>query len=96
MSTQWAEENLKTIRTLMERARLYRRALAPIAIAVGVFGLAAAGLAEAMGWTGQANFAGYWLGVGAVAVLAALLLVRQSIRELLHLRSYEDVVMYFL
>ncbi len=71
MSAQWAEENLNTIRTLMERASVYRRALAPVAIAVGVLGMAAAGLAEGMGLTGQNNFAGYWLGVGVVTVLAA-------------------------
>ncbi|MDG1831772.1 MAG: hypothetical protein P8J63_00965, partial [Verrucomicrobiota bacterium] len=69
MSTQWAEENLNTIRTLMERASVYRRTLAPVAIAVGALGMAAAGLAERMGWTGQNNFAGYWLGVGVVTVL---------------------------
>jgi len=78
MSAQWAEENLNTIRTLMERASVYRRALAPVAIAVGVLGMAAAGLAEGMGLTGQNNFAGYWLGVGVVTVLAALLLVRRQ------------------
>jgi len=76
MSAEWAEENLNTIRTLMERASVYRRALAPVAIAVGVLGMAAAGLAEGMGWTRQNNFAGYWLGV--VTVLAALLLVRRQ------------------
>ena len=78
MSAQWAEENLNTIRTLMERASLYRRALAPVAIVVGVLGMAAAGLAEGMGWAGQINFAGYWLGVAAVAGVAALLLVRRQ------------------
>ncbi len=78
MSTQWAEENLNTIRTLMERASVYRRTLAPVAIAVGALGMAAAGLAERMGWTVQNNFAGYWLGVGVVTVLVALLLVRRQ------------------
>ena len=77
MSAQWAEENLNTIRTLMERASAYRRALAPVAITVGVLGIAAAGLAG-MGWTGQNNFAAYWLGMGVVAILAALLLVRRQ------------------
>ena len=82
MSVNWAEENLNTIRTLMERASVYRRTLAPVAIAVGLLGLAAAGLAEVMGWTGQGRFAGYWLGVGAVSLLAALLLVRrQAMRD---------------
>jgi hypothetical protein len=78
MSAKWAEENLSTIRTLMERASVYRRALAPVAIAVGMLGIAAAGLAEGMGWTGQNNFAGYWLGVGVVAGVTALLLVRRQ------------------
>ncbi len=78
MSAKWAEENLNTIRTLMERASVYRRALAPVAITVGVLGMAAAGLAEGMGWTGQGHFAGYWLGVAAVAGIAALLLIRRQ------------------
>ena len=78
MSVQWAKENLNTIRTLMERASVYRRALAPVAIAVGVLGMAAAGLAQGVGWTEQNIFAGYWLGVGVVTVLAALLLVRRQ------------------
>ena len=78
MSAQWAEENLNTIRTLMERASVYRRALAPVAIAVGVLGIAAAGLTEGLAWTGQNNFADYWMGLGVVAVLTALLLVRRQ------------------
>ena len=82
MSAQWAEENLNTIRTLMERVSVYRRALAPVAITVGLLGLAAAGLAVAMGWTGEGRFAGYWLAVAVVALLAVLLLVRrQAMRD---------------
>ena len=67
MSANWAEENLKTIRCLMERASVYRRALAPVAITVGFLGLAAAGLAQAIGWTGPDLFAAFW--VGALASL---------------------------
>lgn len=82
MSSQWAEENLNTIRTLMERVSVYRRALAPVAITVGLLGLAAAGLAVAMGWTGEGRFAGYWLAVALVALVAVLFLVRrQAIRD---------------
>jgi hypothetical protein len=77
MSSHWAEDNLTTIRTLMERASVYRRALAPVGITIGLLGLAAAGLAVAMGWTGEGRFAGYWLAVAVVALLAVLFLVRR-------------------
>ena len=39
MQTDWAGENLQVIRTLMERASLYRRALAPIMLTLGALGL---------------------------------------------------------
>ena len=42
MDTSWAAENLQTIRTLMERSALYRRALAPIMTYNGVVGCVAA------------------------------------------------------
>jgi hypothetical protein len=35
MDTNWAAEHLQTIRTLMERSALYRRALAPIMLCAG-------------------------------------------------------------
>jgi len=46
MDSKWAEENLQTIRTLMERSAVYRRALAPIMLCAGTVGIiaAAAGL----------------------------------------------------
>ncbi len=78
MRAQWAEENLNTIRTLMERASVYRRALGPIAIAVGLFGLVAAAVAEPLGWDQPVHFAEYWLAVGVMAVLLALVLVRRQ------------------
>jgi hypothetical protein len=62
----------------MERASVYRRALAPVAITVGVLGLAAAGLAQAVGWAGPSRFAVYWLGVAVLAMLSALLLIRRQ------------------
>ena len=43
MNPNWAEESLKTIRTLMERSALYRRALAPIMLFTGAIGVLAAG-----------------------------------------------------
>ena len=39
MNDDWAAEHLQTIRTLMERAALYRRALAPIATYAGAMGI---------------------------------------------------------
>ena len=62
MNDKWAEDNLKTIRCLMEQASVYRRAMAPLAIIVGIFGITAAGLAEAVDWVGPDYFAGYWIG----------------------------------
>ncbi|MDP6794597.1 MAG: hypothetical protein QF721_11090 [Verrucomicrobiota bacterium] len=78
MNANWAEENLKTIRSLMEQAQVYRRAMAPLAIQVGTVGVAAAGLAQAAGWVGPVYFAGYWLGVAVASALAALILVRRQ------------------
>ena len=78
MNANWAEENLKTIRSLMEQAQVYRRAMAPLAIQVGTLGVAAAGLAHTAGWVGPSYFAGYWLGVAVVSALAALILIRRQ------------------
>ena len=78
MNANWAEENLKTIRNLMEHAGLYRRALAPVAIIVGVLGLVAAAFAHAVGWTDPNHFAAYWMGVAVVSMLSALLLIRSQ------------------
>ena len=78
VNANWAEKNLKTIRNLMEHAALYRRALAPVAITVGVLGLAAAAFAQAVGWTEPNRFAAYWMGVAGVSMLSALLLIRRQ------------------
>ena len=82
MNDKWAEDNLKTIRCLMEQASVYRRAMAPLAIIIGIFGLIAAGLAEVFGWVGPDYFAGYWIGVAIFSISAALLLIRiQSLKS---------------
>ena len=62
----------------MEQASVYRRAMAPVAIVVGLIGLAATGLAQTVDWAGPGRFAGYWLGVAFVAAMVALLLIRQQ------------------
>ena len=78
VNANWAEENLKTIRSLMEQAQVYRRAMAPLAIQVGTMGVVAAGFEEATGWIGPSYFAAYWLGVAVVSALTALILVRRQ------------------
>jgi hypothetical protein len=81
MSANWAEENLNTIRTLMERASIYRRALAPISIVAGMLGIIAAGLAQVAGWTGKDYFAGYWMSVAAITGgLVLILMYRQALK----------------
>ena len=64
MSANWAEDNLQTIRTLMERASVYRRALAPVSMAAGGMGLITAVVAEGAGWTTESHFAFYLVGGG--------------------------------
>ena len=78
METKWAVENLQTIRTLMERSTVYRRALAPVMILAGTTGIIG-GLA---GWQLELEtntaFVLLWLGVATVALIGALLLVRRQ------------------
>ena len=44
MNPNLAEEHLQTIRLLMERSALYRRALAPIMLAAGILGIIVAAI----------------------------------------------------
>jgi hypothetical protein len=78
MQTDWASENLQVIRTLMERSAVYRRALAPVMGAIGLTGLAAAGLAVVAGINTGSAFAGYWMAMGALCLTEAFLLVRRE------------------
>jgi hypothetical protein len=81
MNSNLAEEHLQTIRLLMERSAIYRRALAPILLLAGLLGLAAAGIGLGFHLESTRSFAGLWLGTACVAVTSALLLVR---RQALH------------
>lgn len=76
METNWATENLQTIRTLMERSALYRRALAPIMTFCGVVGI----IAGIAGWqcqiTSDRGFVLFWNGVAVTVLSGSLLLVR--------------------
>jgi len=73
-----AADHLQTIRTLMERSALYRRALAPITTYAGTLGLAAAALGYALSLSRPALFVGYWFAAAALGLTGALLMVRRQ------------------
>jgi hypothetical protein len=82
METDWAAQNLQTIRTLMERTAVYRRALAPIMVWNGIVGVAG-GLA---GWKMEFNsarrFIVFWSIGALLAIVGSFLLVRrQAIKD---------------
>lgn len=78
MQPNWAEENLQVIRTLMERAGLYRRALAPVMLTVGLLGLGGGFVGEALRFESVPSFFGLWFTVALVAVGLALMIVRRQ------------------
>ncbi len=82
MENNWAAENLLTIRTLMERSAIYRRALAPVMTFTGLVGIVAAVVGAGFGITSVDKFAEYWMGVSLVAIAGDFLLVRrQALRD---------------
>ena len=78
METDWAVEQLQTIRTLMERSAVYRRALAPIMLFAGMLGTVAAAAGLWFHLESMQAFGGLWLGTAVVAVAGALLIARQQ------------------
>ena len=78
MNPNWAEENLLTIRTLMERSAVYRRALAPIMLMAGVVGLAGAATTFFLRVDDPKLFAGIWYALANVVLVVALLLTRRQ------------------
>jgi hypothetical protein len=82
MESHRAEEHLQVIRTLMERAAVYRRALAPTAFLLGGLGAVGAAAGVALGVDKPWQFALYWLVVCAVAQAVGLLQIRrQAMRD---------------
>lgn len=78
METNWATEHLQVIRTLMERAAVYRRALAPIMLFAGVAGVLAAVAGIALRLQSIRAFGGLWLGTAVVVVVGAFLIARRQ------------------
>jgi hypothetical protein len=82
MNANWAAENLQTIRTLMERSAVYRRALAPVSMVTGGIGLVAGGAGWMSGLSAPRAFILYWFAVACVALAGAFVVVRrQAIRD---------------
>jgi len=82
METNWATEHLQVIRTLMERAAVYRRALAPIMTFNGAIGTAAALAGWGFNLSSSRAFILFWASVAALAVAGSFLLVRrQALKE---------------
>ena len=79
MNPKWAEENLQTIRTLMERSAIYRRALAPIMIYVGTAGIIGGIICWKSGIVDSGlGFVVFWLLISLVALLGTSFLVRRQ------------------
>lgn len=83
MDSNWAAEHLQVIRTLMERAAVYRRALAPIMLSVGATGCVAGGIGFLTGIArGNRSFVILWMATAIVAIAISYLLVRrQALKE---------------
>jgi hypothetical protein len=82
MEPTQAAEQLQAIRTLMERAAVYRRALAPIMTYCGVVGLIGGALGDLLPLHESRGFIFYWVGVAVVALVGSFLLVRrQALRD---------------
>jgi len=78
METDLAAENLQTIRTLMERSAVYRRALAPIMLFAGVLGVIGSVVGSFLDLNSIRSFATMWLAVAAVTVGGAFLIARRQ------------------
>jgi hypothetical protein len=82
MNPNWAEENLQTIRTLMERSAIYRRALGPIMLFAGALGVIAANAGLFFDLNSPRAFGALWLGTAVIVVAGAFLIARrQAIKD---------------
>jgi hypothetical protein len=78
MEPTQAAEHLQTIRTLMERSAIYRRALAPIMIYCGVVGILGGPVGGLLPIDSARGFVLLWAVVAGVALGGTFLLVRRQ------------------
>ena len=78
METNQVSEHLQTIRTLMERSAIYRRALAPIMLFVGAVGVSATVIGLLCHLDSMRAFGVLWLGTAFVAFIGAFLIARRQ------------------
>jgi hypothetical protein len=78
MEPKWAEDNLLTIRTLMERSAVYRLALAPIMLYVGALGVITAAAGIYFRLDAMRAFCSLWLGAAVLAIGGAYLIARRQ------------------
>ena len=78
MNPNWAEENLQTNRTLMERSAVYRHALAPIMLLAGGLGVIATIIGLGCHLNSARAFSLLWLVTALVTLAGALLVTRRQ------------------
>jgi hypothetical protein len=78
MDVDAANERLQVIRTLMERSAIYRRALSPIMIYLGILGIVACVVGAIAGIETALGFTLFWMAVGLVGILGAFILARRQ------------------
>ena len=78
MEPNQAAEHLQTIRTLMERSALYRRALAPVMMYCGVVGSVAGVIGDWLPLHESRSFVVFWAVVAGLALGGAFFLIRRQ------------------
>jgi hypothetical protein len=78
MDNDWAAEHLQTIRTLMERSAVYRRALGPIMLYAGCLGTFSAIAGLALHLTAMRAFVALWYLTAGVVIAGSFVLARRQ------------------
>lgn len=78
MENDQAVEHLQTIRTLMERSAVYRRALAPIMLFAGALGATGAAVGLCLHLNSMREFATMWLVIAILTVGGSFLIARRQ------------------